>query len=82
MAVIIELGRRQAKQGFEFLGYKKPRDLTVEEALKLSREEGRMWVFIRPRGGQDCNLLTCEIRGWLEVCPIHRFDGMDQISLR
>ena len=22
-----------------------------------------MWVFIRPRGGQDCYLLICEIRG-------------------
>ncbi len=38
-----------------------------------------MWVFIRPRGGQDCYLLTCEIRGCSEFCPIHRFDGMDQI---
>jgi len=40
-----------------------------------------MWVFIRPRGGQDCYLLTYEIRGGLEFCPIHRFDGMDQIPL-
>jgi hypothetical protein len=40
-----------------------------------------MWVFIRPRGGQDCYLLTCELRGDLEYCPIHRFDGMDQIPL-
>jgi hypothetical protein len=38
-----------------------------------------MWVFIRPRGGQDCYLLTCESRGCLEFCPIHRFDGLDQI---
>jgi len=41
-----------------------------------------MWVFIRPRGGQDCYLLRCEIRGSLEFCPIHRFDGMDQNPLR
>ena len=41
-----------------------------------------MWVFIRPRGGQDCYLLTCEIRGWVEFCPIHRFDGMDQNLMR
>jgi hypothetical protein len=40
-----------------------------------------MWVFIRPRGGQDCYLLTCEIRGGPEFCPIHRFDGLDQIPL-
>jgi hypothetical protein len=50
--------------------------------MKLSREEGRMWVFIRPRGGQDCYLLRCEIRGRLKFCPIHRFDGMDQNPLR
>jgi hypothetical protein len=41
-----------------------------------------MWVCIRPRGGQDCYLLTCESRGGLELCPIHRFDGMDQIPER
>jgi hypothetical protein len=41
-----------------------------------------MWVCIRPRGGQDCYLLTCESRGCLELCPIHRFDGMDQIPER
>jgi len=40
-----------------------------------------MWVFIRPRGGQDCYLLTCELRGGPEFCPIHRFDGLDQIPL-
>jgi hypothetical protein len=40
-----------------------------------------MWVFIRPRGGQDCYLLMCEIRGGLEFCPIHRFDGLDQVPL-
>ena len=39
-----------------------------------------MWVFIRPRGGQDCYLLTGEIRGRLKFCPIHRFDGKDQIT--
>jgi hypothetical protein len=37
-----------------------------------------MWVCIRPRGGQDCYLLTCEIMGYPEFCPIHRFDGLDQ----
>ena len=40
-----------------------------------------MWVFIRPRGGQDYYLLRSEGRGGLEFCPIHRFDGMDQIPL-
>ena len=40
-----------------------------------------MWVFIRPRGGQDCYLLTCEIRGGAEYCPIHRFDGLDQLPV-
>jgi hypothetical protein len=40
-----------------------------------------MWVFIRPRGGQDCYLLMGEIRGSGESCPIHRFDGLDQIPL-
>ena len=38
-----------------------------------------MWVFIRPRGGQDYYLLIGEIRAPLDVCPIHRFDGMNQI---
>jgi hypothetical protein len=38
-----------------------------------------MWVFIRPRGGQDCYLLMWENRAGVEFCPIHRFDGMDQI---
>jgi len=65
----------------EVLNYKKGRDLDSDESLKLWREEGRMWVFIRPRGGQDCYLLMCEIRGGLEFCPIHRFDGKDQIPL-
>ena len=41
----------------------KGRNLQEAGELKLYREEGRMWVFIRPRGGQDCYLLTCEIRG-------------------
>jgi hypothetical protein len=40
-----------------------------------------MWVFIRPQGGKECNLLTCEIREGLEDCPIHRFDGMNQILI-
>jgi hypothetical protein len=81
VTVIIELGRRQAEQVFEFLNYMKGRNLEAVETLKLWREEGRMWVFIRPRGGQDCYLLMCEIRGGLEFCPIHRFDGMDQNPL-
>jgi len=38
-----------------------------------------MWVFTRPRGGQDCYLLMCEIRPGLEFCPIHRFDGKHQV---
>ena len=38
-----------------------------------------MWVFTRPQGGQDCYLLMCKIRRWLKFCPIHRFDGLDQI---
>jgi hypothetical protein len=50
--------------------------------LELGREEGRMWVCIRPRGGQDCYLLGCEVSGDAESCPIHRFDGSDQIPLR
>ncbi len=40
-----------------------------------------MWVFIRPRGGQDCYLLTCEIRGGVKFCPIHRFDGLNPIPM-
>ena len=39
-----------------------------------------MWVFIRPRGGQDCYLLICENKVPLKFCPIHRFDGLNQIS--
>jgi hypothetical protein len=61
--------------------YKGGKALAEEMVWKLLREEGRMWVFIRPRGGQDCYLLTCEIRGCPEFCPIHRFDGLDQIPL-
>ena len=41
-----------------------------------------MWVFIRPRGGQECYLLRGEIRGRVIFCPIHRFDGLDQLPLR
>jgi len=37
-----------------------------------------MWVFIRPRSGQEYNLLMSETRGVSGVCPIHRFDGMNQ----
>jgi hypothetical protein len=47
---------------------------------KLLREEGRMWVFIRPRSGQEYNLLMSEIRRGLRFCPIHRFDRLNQIS--
>jgi len=39
-----------------------------------------MWVFIRPRGGQDYYLLMCEDRGGEVFCPIHRFDVKYQIS--
>jgi len=80
--VIIELGRQRARQEIATFNLKKEQDLAEEGKRKLLREEGRMWVFIRPRGGQDCYLLTCELRGGLESCPIHRFDGMDQIPLR
>ena len=38
-----------------------------------------MWVCIRPQGGQDYYLLMYENRVRSEFCPIHRFDGMDQI---
>ena len=31
------------------------------------------------RGGQDCYLLMSEVRAGVEFCPIHGFDGMDQI---
>ena len=81
MTVIIELGRRQPKEGHRSSTFKAGKDLEEWKEWKLLREEGRMWVYIRPRGGQDCYLLTCEIRGGLEFCPIHRFDGMDQIPL-
>jgi hypothetical protein len=40
-----------------------------------------MWVFIRPRGGQECYLLTCEITECWIFCPIHRFDWFNQILL-
>jgi hypothetical protein len=40
-----------------------------------------MWVCIRPRGGQECYLLTCEITERVKFCPIHRFDGMDQVPV-
>ena len=60
--VMIESGMRQANQDFIPFNRKKGRNLKVAEDLKFWREEGRMWVFIRPRGGQDCYLLTCEIR--------------------
>ena len=55
--------------------------LTGSWVVKLLREEGRMWVFIRPRGGQDYYLLMCENRARTAFCPIHRFDGTDQFPL-
>jgi len=79
--VVIELGMQRVMRNCLIFNYKTGRDLKAALELKLGREEGRMWVFIRPRGGQDCYLLTCEIRVGLEFCPIHRFDGMDQIPL-
>ena len=36
-----------------------------------------MWVCIRPRGGQECYLLTCEITESAKLCPIHRFDRLN-----
>jgi hypothetical protein len=41
-----------------------------------------MWVFTRPRSGQEYDLLMSEIRGGSWFCPIHRFDGLNQISVR
>jgi hypothetical protein len=38
-----------------------------------------MWVFIRPRGGQDYYLLEKKNTAGTKFCPIHRFDGEDQI---
>ena len=40
-----------------------------------------MWVFIRPRGGQDYYLLEKKNTARHEFCPIHRFDVKDQISM-
>ena len=34
-----------------------------------------MWVFTRPRGGQDYYLLMCEDMMGGVFCPIQRFDG-------
>ena len=78
-SVITKSGRRPAGAELAGLNNMQGKDLAEELEAKLLREEGRMWVFIRPRGGQDCYLLTCEIRGRPELCPIHRFDGLDQI---
>ena len=41
-----------------------------------------MWVFIRPRGGQESYLLVFESRGRAQFCPIHRFDTLNQIPRR
>ena len=38
-----------------------------------------MWVFTRPRGGQDYYLLMYENRVGAKSCPIHRFNGKHQI---
>jgi hypothetical protein len=40
-----------------------------------------MWVFTRPRSGQEYDLLMSETRGGSWFCPIHRFDGLNQISV-
>ena len=40
-----------------------------------------MWVFTRPRSGQEYDLLISEVRGGSWFCPIHRFDGLNQISI-
>ena len=37
-----------------------------------------MWVFTRPRGGQDYYLLMHETRTTVVYCPIQRFDGFDK----
>jgi hypothetical protein len=79
--VITKSGRRPGGAELAGRSNKQGKDLADEVESKLLREEGRMWVFIRPRGGQDCYLLTGEIRGWTELCPIHRFDGLDQIPV-
>jgi len=80
VTVVIEL--RTTQKNFHAKGrIQKLKDLEGGFRQGLGREEGRMWVFTRPRGGQDCNLLTGEIRGGLKFCPIHRFDGMNQILL-
>ena len=79
--VITNSGRRPEGAELAGLTNKQGKDLADEAAWKLSREEGRMWVIIRPRGGQECYLLTCEIRGRPELCPIHRFDGLNQIPV-
>ena len=81
VTVIIKSGRSAAGRNFHSFNDKGGKHLAADRERKLGREEGRMWVFIRPRGGQDCYLLTGEIRGGLELCPIHRFDGLDQIPL-
>ena len=58
------------------------KSLPDQAGLLIRREEGRMWVFIRPRGGQECYLLGGENRREFNICPIHRFDRMDQIPSR
>jgi hypothetical protein len=40
-----------------------------------------MWVFTRPRGGQDYYLLEKKNTAGGEFCPIHRFDGKYKISM-
>jgi|SRR5665213_301828 len=54
--------------------------LSGGSGVNLLREEGRMWVFTRPRSGQEYNLLMSETRGGPRFCPIHRFDRLNQIS--
>ena len=39
-----------------------------------------MWVFTRPRSGQEYDLLMSESRGASRFCPIHRFDRLNRIS--
>jgi hypothetical protein len=51
-------------------------DLTQRTLMRsegLGREEGRMWVFIRPGVVRSANEEKAKLRQ--EFCPIHPFDG-------
>ena len=55
------------------LSFSDPTERTSMRSVGFRREEGRMWVFIRPGVVRSAN--EEKVKLGREFCPIHRFDG-------